>query len=142
MVFILLFSGAAGAVTEETIPLYACGFVCSRILSAISVVRFPKAKKDGMLRTFSDAAGRRVLAVLLVEFAGLSVLEILLWGWSAVMVLAAGAAVFLYYRLFSVRVFGGTTGDLAGYFLCQCELWMLVVLVVGQRVFREVLCWF
>ena len=37
---------------------------------------------------------------------------------------------FFYYRFMSYRTFGGITGDLAGYFLQMCELWMLIGTVV------------
>ena len=47
-------------------------------------------------------------------------------------VLASGA-VFVYYRYFSYKEFGGITGDLAGYFLQICELIMLMCAVVFCR---------
>jgi adenosylcobinamide-GDP ribazoletransferase len=31
-------------------------------------------------------------------------------------------AVFLYYRQMAVKIFGGTTGDLSGWFTQTCEL--------------------
>ena len=44
----------------------------------------------------------------------------------------AGIAIlmFFYYRFMSYRTLGGITGDLAGYFLQMCELWMLIGTVV------------
>ena len=36
--------------------------------------------------------------------------------------LLAAALVFAYYRRMSYRIFGGITGDLAGYFVQLCEL--------------------
>ena len=41
-----------------------------------------------------------------------------------------GLAVFFYYDQFSRKQFGGITGDLAGYFLQLCELFMLAVLAL------------
>ena len=41
-----------------------------------------------------------------------------------------GFAVFFYYYQFSRKQFGGITGDLAGYFLQLCELFMLAVLAL------------
>ena len=41
-----------------------------------------------------------------------------------------GLAVFFYYYQFSRKQFGGITGDLAGYFLQLCELFMLAVLAL------------
>ena len=47
-------------------------------------------------------------------------------------ILAFGTAVlvFLYYHYKAMKYFGGITGDLAGYFLCLCEVGMAVVLAV------------
>ena len=47
--------------------------------------------------------------------------------------LALGAAllVFLHYFCLSRKQFGGTTGDLAGYFLQICELAILAALILG-----------
>ena len=45
--------------------------------------------------------------------------------------LAAAAVIFLYYYRLCKKQFGGTTGDLAGYFLQLCELGMLAALVLA-----------
>ena len=47
--------------------------------------------------------------------------------------LIVSAAVFLYYRNFAVKNFGGATGDLAGYFLQIYELSVLIVAVVLEK---------
>ena len=46
-------------------------------------------------------------------------------------ILAAAAVIFLYYYRLCKKQFGGTTGDLAGYFLQLCELGMLAALVLA-----------
>jgi adenosylcobinamide-GDP ribazoletransferase len=46
--------------------------------------------------------------------------------------LGAGIS-FLYYRILCVKQFGGTTGDVAGYFLQICELVMALFVVFGGR---------
>ncbi len=110
----------------------AWGFVLSRILSGLSVVRFPKARKDGMVRAMANAADRRVTCVLLLELLA-AVLLLFLWNlrrggallYPLVTLLAAGGS-FVWYRYKIVPKFGGTTGDLCGFFLCSCERAMLV----------------
>ena len=47
------------------------------------------------------------------------------------MVCAAGAVFARYYRV-AKKQFGGTTGDLAGWFLQKCEIWMLAALAACQ----------
>ena len=39
--------------------------------------------------------------------------------------------VFCFYRHKAMKYFGGTTGDLSGYFLCLCEVWIVLVLAVS-----------
>ncbi|MDE6595475.1 MAG: adenosylcobinamide-GDP ribazoletransferase, partial [Oscillospiraceae bacterium] len=50
-----------------------------------------------------------------------------------------GGAVFIYYRIFSVRRFGGITGDLAGYFLQLCEIWIIAGAVIANLLLEAVL---
>lgn len=116
---------------EKALQLMAIGFVVSRCLSGISVMWFPKAKKEGTVAEFSRKAEeirvRNVLAACLV-------LLLLLMVWvQPVMGLAAfGTAIliFVYYHHMAIKYFGGITGDLAGFFLCLCEAGMALVLAV------------
>ena len=63
-------------------------------------------------------------------------------GWSrksgsvavAALVIAAALLVFVYYYRMSRKKFGGTTGDLAGYFLQLCELAMLAGAVLSRGI--------
>ena len=47
----------------------------------------------------------------------------------AALCLIVQAAVLVYYRIWSYKIFGGVTGDLAGWFLCMSELCCMIVLV-------------
>jgi adenosylcobinamide-GDP ribazoletransferase len=93
-------------------------------------VWFPGAKKDGLLYRFASTAHRRIVRVVLGLLLVLCVLVAVgiqpVTG--SVMILAA-VGVWIYYYFMSRKQFGGITGDLAGYFLCLCEL--VCVLVVG-----------
>lgn len=44
------------------------------------------------------------------------------YGIKAVVLVCSLLVVFLYYRYKSYKEFGGITGDLAGWFLCLCEM--------------------
>ena len=102
-------------VTGELLPVIACSYMLSRSLSGISVVSFQAAKNSGLLKTFQDGAQK-----LRVKQA-------------VIMILAALLA-FLYYYWMSRKQFGGTTGDLAGYFLQICELAMLAGAVLSRGI--------
>lgn len=110
--------------------IWALALVGERALSGLAVAAFPLAKNSGLVHTFATAADRvtvrRVLAVLC---AVLGAALAALGGWA--LVLAAGL-VFAQYYFTAMRQFGGTTGDVAGWFLQRCELWMLAALATCQ----------
>lgn len=124
------------------LPMTACIYPLSRSLSGISVVSFQAAKNSGLLRTFQDGAQKKRVRIVLIIWACICAGIMLYIGWSrksgsAVMAVAAIAAallVFAYYYQMSRKKFGGTTGDLAGYFLQICELAMLAVIVLAGRI--------
>lgn len=108
--------------------------VLSRSLSGLSVACFKNARKEGLLAAFSNAADkRRVRATLIVWLVlaatGALILSPVLGG---AVLLAAGLC-FLGYYLISYRSFGGTTGDLAGFFLQSSELSCLAAMVLVQH---------
>ena len=121
---------------EEQLFLLILGYIFSRILSAMAVVWFLPAKRDGLLFTFASSAHKltvKIILILLLAFVSLGciavspimgVLEILLCFW-----------VWTYYYYMSKREFGGITGDLAGYFLSLCELAVVLYLGIFGRIF-------
>lgn len=124
---------AALPLTTRAVGCMQLGFVLERAISGWAVAALPLAKHTGLAHTFSTAAARQrvkliltgvILAasMLLVGFGGVS-------GWA---MLAAALAALWRYAVVSRRDFGGITGDLAGWFLQRCELWMLGALVAGQ----------
>lgn len=114
--------------------MLALGFVLSRTLSGLSVVRFPCAKNSGLLAMFSHAAAKKRTAWVLFGYLILCGGAMLLFGTfvgAAVLLLALG--VFGYYHHVSCKEFGGTTGDVAGWFLQSCELALLAGMVLLQK---------
>ena len=129
--YVLLCVGIFSEMRTERLFAAALVFVFSRSLSGISVVTFLAAKNSGLLRTFQDGAQKRNVRIVLIIWllaAGVGFyLTAGLCGGAAAVV---GLAVFFYYYQFSRKQFGGITGDLAGYFLQLCELFMLAVLAL------------
>lgn len=130
--YLLLFFGGVTELTEETMVCFTMSFCLSRILSGISVICFPKAKESGTLQAFAKTQNRWVLYGLLLELLLCSACLLRLSPVYGMPVLLAGLLSFFYYYVMSKRVFGGTTGDLAGYFLSLAELMMLWFLVLGR----------
>ena len=110
--------------------VWTLALVLERALSGLAVAAFPLAKNTGLAHTFATAADRHAvrlaLTVLCVALAGGLLAA---GGWAPAV---AAGIVFLRYYFVAAKQFGGTTGDLAGWFLQKCELWMLAALAACQ----------
>ncbi|MDD5805573.1 adenosylcobinamide-GDP ribazoletransferase [Blautia sp. HCP3S3_H10_1] len=113
--------------------IMALGFMVSRCFSGISVMTFPKARKDGTVAEFSRKAEDLIVRNVLIVYLGILLL-LMIWIQPVLGLLAFGTAIliFLYYHHKAMKYFGGITGDLAGYFLCLCEVGMAVVLAIAS----------
>lgn len=133
IVYVLLCFAFFCEAGEKEIVWIGAGYVYSRILSGLSVVTLKKAKKDGMVAASADAAQKNVKWILAAELVVCA--AAMLWAGpvTGAVCLAAGGAVFAYYRSMSYRLFGGITGDLAGYFLQMCELTLLICVVLAGK---------
>ena len=116
------------SLTLCTDPAKAClvvcaGYVLSRALSAVCVFTFRCVSK-GMLETVNNRR-KTNLAVSVIWAVLSSALMIYIspaCGGAAVL---CSLGVVAYYRLMSYKRFGGINGDLAGWFLQMCEIFIL-----------------
>lgn len=111
----------------------AAGYVFSRILSALSVVTFRKAKKEGMAAASANASSGPVKWILVLELAVCAAVMAAVSLRVGLTSLAVGTCCFARYHHMAYKNFGGITGDLAGYFLQVCELGMLAGIVIVSR---------
>lgn len=140
--FILWFAASTVLAGEhfEVWLIVGLSFVLSRALSGLAVATFPMAKESGLAKSFADDADKKrvrngllvLLVVLAIAFMGIDIV----WrqfpaGFFACM---AAVAVFFWYRFIAQKHFDGINGDLAGWFLCKCELWTLVAVAVAVSV--------
>lgn len=138
-VYLLCILGIYASFGERSARSAAFGFVLSRTLSALSVLTFPKAKKSGLAAAFSDSASKKTVKAVLVCYLAVLCPAMAAAGREAgAAAVLAAAAVYAYYRRMSLRNFGGITGDLAGYFLQMCELWMAAA-AVGAEIMQACL---
>lgn len=109
------------------------GYVLSRIFSALSVVTFRKAKKEGMAAAEARACGAPVKWILLAELGACAAAMTAVCPRYGLVSLTVGICCFGWYRHTSYKHFGGITGDLAGYFLQLCELGILAGIIVVSK---------
>ena len=124
-----LWSQLAGA---ELRPALALLPVFSRFLSAFGALTLPNARGEGMLASVTE--GERSPARWLLLLGSLCCAAAVGAG-DGVFLLApaAGYLTFAHYVRTAKREFGGTTGDLSGWFLQRCEFCTLAGLVLAQR---------
>lgn len=134
IVYLFLAAAFYNEITLQQMGSMAVCHVYSRILSGLSVAAFRKAKKDGMAADSARKASPAVKWILLGELAACLTVMCLINPFYGVMTAGLGLFAFLRYRRLAYRSFGGTTGDLAGYFLQTCELLMLMGIVVGGKI--------
>ncbi len=119
----------------DTTLLIAYGYILSRALSGIAAVTFKSAKNGGTLQSFAKPAHKKVTLIVLscitAAVCGAMLLTNPLTG--GIVLLGAGGSL-LYYRIYAYKNFGGITGDLAGWFLQICEMGILILAVIGEKV--------
>ena len=83
---------------------------------------------------FSDAAQKRILlitlALWLIVCAGVGIC--LDWKQTILLFVTSAVVYGSYYRL-AMKQFGGTTGDIAGFFTQICELTCAFVIMLGGK---------
>ncbi len=122
-VYFILALGVWSEMETRLLPVICTSYILSRALSGLALATFPCANKKGSLGMFADAAQKRVLKTVLALWliycaAWVFWLHAML---AAVLCLAAAAAYGYYYHV-AMSQFGGTTGDIAGFFVQVCEL--------------------
>ena len=112
-------------------------FIMSRALSGLTAVTFKPAKSDGSLQSFVRPSHKKIIIILELFFIivaiSISVLLQPILGTAATII---ALLVLIYHRYSSYRDFGGITGDLCGWFLLKTELYMLVIIVLTERIMQ------
>ena len=136
--YFMAFYGGYSQINDnwKALCIMSLGFCISRCLSGLGVLSLPKANASGTVAEFSrkaeDRPVRITLIVYLIFLLAADVYIQPIWGISAFI---TALLVFVFYRYKAMKYFGGTTGDLAGYFLCLCEVWSVLILAVVTVVF-------
>lgn len=127
IIYMILYFGAVSNLDSlKSILVFGLIFCVERSLSGISVVTFKNARKDGMLHSFSSVAEKNtviatMIVYLIICFIAMGFINLK----SCIVNLVLSVGMFIYYRKSAYKIFGGITGDIAGYFLQSCELILL-----------------
>ena len=130
--YLLIEAALIGELNERLALMAGAAFVLSRALSAVLSITLKQARPGGMLDGFaSSAAGKAVYASSAIYAALALGLMAFINPIGAGLTALACALVILYYRHMALKYFGGVTGDLAGWFLCVCELSAFLAIYTG-----------
>lgn len=133
--FMLYAAGLTLIWKKSQLLLLGLSYIISRTLSGMSLVWFPAAKEEGLLYTFSSAAHKRTVRTVLVALLSFAMISaVIIHPVIGALTALAAMWVWTYYFYMSKKQFGGVTGDLAGYFLCLCELSSVIVIGMVGRV--------
>ena len=122
--------------TIKSISIIGLFYSMSRSFSGLSIVTFPLAKNTGLAAIFSNNAQKNnVKMTMIIYIVFLTIITSLIEVRYSILALCFTLAIFIYYKHISKKEFGGITGDLAGFFLQNAELSILVAIMVGQKIF-------
>ena len=135
VLYLLVMAGLFSECTMQDAFSLAFIFVLSRALSACLSVFLPQARNDGMLSSLVNTTAVRALRFSTVLYLVLC-FSALIWlsGIRAALLALALLLFILYYRHMALTVFGGVTGDLAGFFLQLAELIAAAALILGGKI--------
>lgn len=108
-------------------------FMLSRAVSGLLLTVMPIAKGSSLAKLFANAASRGRARVVLAMESALLLAALICLGAEGVAMVCAICAVSLFYAQTALHSFGGTSGDLAGWFLVKAEFWMLAASVLVQE---------
>lgn len=113
------------------------GYAFARTVGGGAIVSLTCARDSGLAHLFAEASDRKVVRLVLLLEASLC----LVWfffqqPWCGIAVICALLALLPLYRRFCMHIFGGITGDLAGFAITGTETLILLLAVVGGLVLR------
>jgi adenosylcobinamide-GDP ribazoletransferase len=140
MAFLLAEVGCFAQIYDRPVllPLACTGFAFARTMGGRKVVAAPCAKDSGLAHIFAENSDKRAVSrMLLAEFVLFAVL-LGLWACRVPHALAAAKVLvivlvvwYAVHEHISRRVFGGVTGDLAGFCISLSELITLAAAAIG-----------
>lgn len=111
-------------------------YVISRTIGAYVQVWLKCAKDTGLSKIFSDSSDKKTVKIILIFWFILSIAFLALVNFLiAVILFSSVFFILIWFKKMSYEMFGGITGDLAGYLLTIIELISLSVFVVGGVIF-------
>lgn len=115
----------------------AAGFAFARTVGGGAIVSLQCAKDSGLAYIFAEGSDRKAVRVVLALELLVCMIWMFIWQPLCGVILCIMLVILLpLYRLFCMRVFGGITGDLAGFAITGAETAVLLVCTVVGLILR------
>ena len=113
------------------------GYAIARVIGGGAIVSLTCAKDSGLAHLFAEASDRKTVQIVLL-LEGLLCLTWIFFhqSWCGIAAIFVLLVLLPLYRRFCIRIFGGVTGDLAGFAITNAETVILLVAVVGGLIVR------
>lgn len=135
LTYFVLSVGIWSETSFHVMPFAAIACVMSRTLSGFSIASFPLAKNTGLAAAFQDGAHKKTVKIIMAVYFIIEAMVLICMDWKlGIAVILASLAAFLYHYHVCKNIFGGITGDLAGFFLQICELAVLACLMITYKI--------
>ena len=132
-VYMMLYVGLFSEMRRSELFVYACGFFMSRALSGFFLMAWPKAKKDGLAVMWSSMTDKTAAYILFAEYIICSLIMIVFGGNAGMTAFILTLCASAVHYFICKKVFGGISGDIAGFFLQITEFAVLSGCVIGGR---------
>ena len=119
--------------TNESFIFLVFIFFLSRFCSASVTLILRKSKENGLAKSISEMAKRKQNIIILLVQGVLAVIIMFCINIMTSCYIFLGCIFITFYCIFKIqKLFGGITGDLAGWYLCCNELVMLFCMVLSE----------
>lgn len=127
--YLALYMGLIYEIKKDfsNIILITCIYIISRCFSGIGVTTINSAKDNGLAKTFSESADKKMVKNILILFLILLYTNLFFfYGISSIILILIPILTYISWNKMIIKEFGGLTGDLSGYLTQKLELYMLI----------------
>lgn len=132
-IYFLITLGIFSEIYTRNINIYALilPYTLARVLGAYSTVAIKPARNEGLAYTFYSMSDRNLIKIIFTLYALIIVLSFFVLFKSALSIIIFAFLIiyFFSFKKFSLKEFGGFTGDLAGFQITTFELIALVIII-------------
>lgn len=113
------------------------GYAFARTLGGSAIVSLTCAKDSGLAHLFAETSDRKTVQIVLLLEGVLCLVWIFIHQpWCGIAVIFVLLVLLPLYRRFCMCIFGGITGDLAGFAITSAETVILLLAVTGGLILR------